>query len=114
MNDIVLTSIDKEEIKQIVTDAVQLAIGRIDKDQDQAKFLNADQACEFLGIAKPTLYTKCSKQLIPYFKQGKKLYFHQAELVAWLKSGKRKTIADIRAEVEMNLGRKGEDLFKKK
>jgi excisionase family DNA binding protein len=111
MDKIILTTIDKEEIKQLVSDAIQSAIGKQDKDQPE--FLDVNEACKFLGIAKSTLYTKCSKQIIPHFKQGKKLYFHKDELAAWLRSGKRKTISDIRAEVQSNLGKQG-DLFLKK
>ena len=114
MDKIILTSIDKEEIIQIVAEAVQSALGYKSEAEEKSRFLDADQACKFLGIAKPTLYTKCSKQLIPHFKQGKKLYFHKAELIAWLRTGKRKTIAEIRAEVQSNLGNQGDHLFRKK
>lgn len=112
MKDIILTSINKEEITQLVTDAVKSVLSNKAEDHNDYQFLNVGQACEFLGIAKPTLYTKCSKQIIPHFKKGKKLYFHKAELIAWLKSGKRKTIEDIRAEVQANLGTQGERLEK--
>ena len=111
MDKIILTSIDKEEIKQLVSDAVQSAIGK--QKTDQPEFLDVKQACKFLGIAKPTLYTKCSKQIIPHFKQGKKLYFHKDELITWLRSGKRKTIADIRAEVQSNLSKQGDHFLRK-
>jgi predicted DNA-binding transcriptional regulator AlpA len=60
-------------------------------------FLDVNQAAAFIGIAKATLYGKCSEKLIPHFKKGKKLYFDQQELIEWLKSGKRKTIDDIHA-----------------
>ena len=112
MNEIILTSFNKQEIKQLVTDAIENAIGR--QQNDDVEFLDVNEACKFLGIAKPTHYTKCSKQIIPHFKQGKKLYFHKEELIAWLKSGKRKTIADIRAEIQSNLSSKGDKLFEHK
>jgi len=31
-------------------------------------FINTDQACEYLGIAKPTLYNKICAGIIPVYK----------------------------------------------
>jgi predicted DNA-binding transcriptional regulator AlpA len=67
-------------------------------------FLDVNQTAAFLGIAKATLYGKCSKQLIPHFKKGKKLYLDQKELIQWLKSGKRKMLDDIQNNVHAHLG----------
>lgn len=47
------------------------------------------EASQFLGIAKPTIYTKTSNGTIPHFKKGKKLYFRESELIAWIEEGKR-------------------------
>ena len=66
-------------------------------------FMDVNQAAEFLGIAKATLYGKCCNLLIPHFKKGKKLYFDKAELLDWLKSGKRKAINDISESVNTHL-----------
>ena len=52
--------------------------------------MDANQAAEFLGIAKATLYGKYCNLLIPHFKKGKKLYFDKVELLDWLKSVKKK------------------------
>ena len=66
-------------------------------------FLDVNQAALFLGIAKATLYGKCCNLLISHLKKGKKLYFDNAELLNWLKSGKRKTIKDINESVNTHL-----------
>lgn len=107
MNEIIITTISKAEIQQLIESAVQKAIIQNptnDKRQTDT-FLDVNQAAAFIGIAKATLYGKCSDQLIPHFKKGKKLYFDQNELVEWLKSGKRKTIDDIHASVNTYLGK---------
>ena len=52
-------------------------------------------ACTILKKAKPTLYTLVRKRHIPHYKNGKKLYFYEDELLDWIAQGKRKTIQEI-------------------
>ena len=107
MNEIIITTISKAEIQQLIESAVQKAIIQNptnDKCQTDT-FLDVNQAAAFIGIAKVTLYGKCSGQLIPHFKKGKKLYFDQQELIEWLKSGKRKTVDEIHNNVNTYLGK---------
>jgi len=106
MNEIIFTTISKAEIQQLIESAVQKAITQKGPDEKShiEDFLDVNQAAAFIGIAKATLYGKCSDQLIPHFKKGKKLYFDQQELIEWLKSGKRKTIDDIHASANSYLG----------
>ena len=83
MSEIIITSVSKNEIKQLIEKAVEKAIRDKLKDEKEqtTAFLDVNQAAEFLGIAKATLYGKCSEKLIPHFKKGKKLYFDQKELI---------------------------------
>ena len=105
MSEIILTTISKKEIKQFIEGAVQKAILENQNlaDDQNSSFMDVNQAAEYLGIAKATLYGKCCNLLIPHFKKGKKLYFDNAELLNWLKSGKRKTIKDINESVNTHL-----------
>ncbi len=57
-------------------------------------------AIEITGKAKPTIYSLCAGNLIPHSKRGKKLYFYRAELLAWLKDGKRKTHSELALDAE--------------
>ena len=100
-----LTSISKKEIKQLIEGAVQKAIleNQNLSDDQNTSFIDVNQAADFLGIAKATLYGKCCNLLIPHFKKGKKLYFDKVELLEWLKSGKRKTVNDINESVNTHL-----------
>ena len=106
MSEIIITTISKSEIKKIIENAVAEALQHNTNNEKKRfdVFLDVSQAAAFLGIAKATLYGKCSDKLIPHFKKGKKLYFDQKELIKWLKSGKRKTIDDIQNNVNMDLG----------
>jgi predicted DNA-binding transcriptional regulator AlpA len=85
MNEIIITTISKAEIQQLIESAVQKAITQKAADDigQTDSFLDVNQAAAFIGIAKATLYGKCSEKLIPHFKKGKKLYFDQNELIEW-------------------------------
>lgn len=54
---------------------------------EQEQLMNVDQACELLGISKPTIYLFCQKQIIPFSKPtGKRIYFRRDELLNWATS----------------------------
>ena len=40
---------------------------------------------------KVTIYTLVRKGLLPAYKKGKKLYFYEDELLAWIENGRRQT-----------------------
>jgi excisionase family DNA binding protein len=69
--------------------------------------LTISQAASFLNLAKATLYSKVSRQEIPSAKQGKRLYFSKAELMEWIKSGKKLTSAEIQAATDKHLAQVG-------
>ena len=55
---------------------------------------------EITGWAKATIYTKVHFRTIPFIKKEgtKKLFFSRKELLDWLRSGKKKTKAEIAQE----------------
>lgn len=71
------------------------------------QFLTIQQAAELLSLTGPTLYSKVSKAELPVMKRGKRLYFSRIELLEYLKAGRKKTNAEIEAEAETYLKRKG-------
>lgn len=62
--------------------------------------IGIEEACLIIGKAKPTVYALVRKRLLPSYKNGKKLYFFEDELVEWISNSKRKTILEIEAEAE--------------
>lgn len=60
--------------------------------------IDITEACHIIGKAKPTVYTLVRKRLIPCYKNGKKLYFFEDELLEWITKGKRKTLKEIESE----------------
>lgn len=69
-------------------------------NEPQDELLTIQQAGKFLNLSVPTMYSKVSKAELPVMKRGKRLYFSQQELIAYLKEGRRKTSAEIDVEVE--------------
>jgi len=56
---------------------------------------------------KPTFYGYIHKGIIPYHKRGKKLIFLKSEIDNWLRQGRKKTNAEIEANAENYLIKKG-------
>ena len=83
-----------EAIEQLILAAT--GIGKQETDD----LMNIQEAAKYLRLTVPTLYGHVSKSTIPVSKQGKRLYFSKKELTEWIKSGRKKTVAEITAEVE--------------
>ena len=77
-----------------------------EKNIKSSEILNIEGACEFLNLAKPTIYTLTSKGKIPFFKKGKKLYFKRSELLQWIEQGKEKTVSEEQQDMDNYLIKK--------
>lgn len=62
-----------------------------------------EMAMEITGLARATIYSRCSKRTLPHIKRGKFLYFSRSDLGKWLQEGKRKTREEIAADAERKL-----------
>lgn len=62
--------------------------------------IGIDEACHIIGKAKPTIYSMVQKRMIPCYKNGKKLYFFEDELLKWITKGKKKTMHEIEMEAQ--------------
>lgn len=67
------------------------------------QLLTIQQAAEFLKLSVPTVYGLVSRSELPVNKRGKRLYFSKQELTDWVKSGRKKTQAEIQAEANAYL-----------
>jgi len=59
------------------------------------RLLNVREATRFLGDAVATLYGRTSRNEIPFYKRGKKVYFKKAELLEWVEQGR------VRSQVQI-------------
>ena len=57
--------------------------------RDPHAILTIDEAVAFTGYSKSAIHSATSKDTIPHFKRGNKLFFFKDELVEWLKSDNR-------------------------
>ncbi len=62
--------------------------------------IEIEDACRLIMKAKPTVYALVRKGLIPCYKRGKKLFFFEDELLEWITKGKKKTVEELKDEVE--------------
>ena len=51
--------------------------------QLHARFMNVEEAAEFLRLAPKTLYGLVSQRRVPYRKAGRRLLFLEGDLLAW-------------------------------
>ena len=70
---------------------------------DKHVLIEIEDACRIIRKAKPTIYTLVRKGLLPAYKKGKKLYFYEDELLAWIENGRRKTSEQTYEEMLANM-----------
>lgn len=91
------------EMVEIILNEVNKIRSLVEKDREPTKSrvpISIEEACLIVKKARPTIYKLARCGQIPSYKNGKKLYFYEEELIAWVDSGKRKTTAEINAEIE--------------
>ena len=82
MNDtIILISISKEELKELIREAVAEAIN----SQKVKGLLSFKEACKFLGISSSTLNKWKVEGKIPFKRLGKRIFFIPSEILTALK-----------------------------
>jgi len=83
---------------------------KVEPTDQPEQLLTIQEAAEFLSLTVPTLYSKCSKNELPYMKRSKRLYFSRTELLEYLKAGRKKSNAEIEQEAEVYLSNKNKGL----
>lgn len=89
-----------QELESLIQSSVQKALAGFNpgKSNEEPSFLNLNEASVFLNLANQTIYGLTSKREIPFFKRGKKLYFRESDLVAWLEKGRNRSQDEIALE----------------
>lgn len=85
---IYLLGITKDELSEIIasTFSERFRDFKPTSTVDEKKPLSVQEAAEFLGIAKQSVYNGTSTGVIPHHKQGNKLFFFREELLAWIRN----------------------------
>ncbi|MBL7871379.1 MAG: helix-turn-helix domain-containing protein [Cyclobacteriaceae bacterium] len=83
-----------EEIKNQL-DSIHLELNELRSvltskhEQNNSKpYLGLDEASEFTGLSKSTIYRLTSQKQIPHIKRGR-LLFNRAELTSWIQAGSK-------------------------
>lgn len=62
--------------------------------------IGIEQACLILQKAKPTVYTLVRTGKLPCYKSGKKLYFYEEELLAYIEQGRKRTCEEVKSDID--------------
>ena len=66
---------------------------------DDKVMLTLNEACIYMGISKQWIYKMTHRRIIPYYKPGGKMvFFHRADLDAYMSRGKVMSKAEIEQE----------------
>lgn len=80
--------IDPDQLSVIVTESLRNYFENQTKGkQEPNDLMTITEAAKFLNCSIPTIYAKTSKRIIPYHKQGKRVYFLKSELKQWIMEG---------------------------
>ena len=85
MQKLIITT--EEDLTIIIEMAIRKAIGEkstINPPPEVDTFLNIEEACKYLRMAKQTMYQFTSTNTIPHFKKGKRLLFSKLALTKWI------------------------------
>lgn len=80
-----LLIVDADQLASIVTKSLQDYFGGSNGQPQANDLMTIAEAASFLKCSIPSLYVKTSKKLIPFHKQGKRIYFSKSELENWVK-----------------------------
>jgi len=64
------------------------------------ELLTVQDTAKFLSLSVPTVYALISKGELPVMKRSKRCYFSKAELIAYLRQGRKRTLTETATEAE--------------
>lgn len=89
--------IPQSELENLIQDSVRKIFNEqtVKPKESANEVFSLEQACQYLNLAKQTIYGFTSKRKIPFIKKGKKLYFKLSDLEKWLETGRKKSKSEI-------------------
>jgi excisionase family DNA binding protein len=78
---------------------------RTDSKETESELLTIEQAADFLHLSKATIYSKCSRNELPYMKRGR-LYFLRDQLIEYIKAGQHETSQQLAENAHESLGKR--------
>ena len=108
MQEFILSPLPLKELETLVLNQVRKALAEVNtakSDPLKDELLTIESAAEMLSVSVPTVYGYVHQRNIPYMKRRGRLYFSKLELLAWVKSTRRSTIDEIKADAVNSLVR---------
>jgi excisionase family DNA binding protein len=99
----VLFNLQPIEFKSIIIDAINACLDARQSEmqrQDLRHPKTVKEAASFLHLSVPTIYSLTSSKLINFHKKGKRVYFYEEDLLAYINSGRQKTITELNVEAD--------------
>ncbi len=112
MQAVTITQITPFELETLIENSIKKVLSTQNNQQptETDRWFNLNELCNYLPDkpAKATAYGWVHTGVIPCHKGQKKLRFLKSEIDNWLKTGKRKTFAEIDREADnyLKLNRK--------
>ena len=90
---------------RIIKDQITLPDSRsiVSLPMVEKKILTTLDVCNLLDIKKSTLYSLTHQKKIPFYKTNGRVYFDASEIDEWIRSGRRKTLEQLRKEATLQL-----------
>ena len=113
----IIIQLDGEQLRDLIQSSVRKVLkenqphtGKPTETPEQ--LFTVQEAAQFLNLTVPTIYSKVSKGKLPVCKApgSKRLYFSRNELLDFIKTGRKKSNAEIEAEANdylLNAKKKG-------
>ena len=106
----IIVQLDSEQLRSLIQSSVRKVLKEsqpqtVKPTEQPEQLLTIQEAAEFLSLSVPTMYSKVSKGELPVMKRSKRLYFSKAELMEYVKAGRKKSNAEIEQEAEAYLSK---------
>ena len=108
MQDFILSPLTLNELETLIFNQVRKALKEsllASNDPVKEELLTIESAAELLSVTVPTVYGYVHQRAIPCMKRRGRLYFSKVELLAWIRSGRRSTTDEIKANALASLVR---------
>ena len=108
MQDFILSPLTLNELETLIFNQVRKALKEsllASNDPVKDELLTIESAADLLSVTVPTVYGYVHQRAIPCMKRRGRLYFSKVELLAWIRSSRRSTTDEIKANALASLVR---------
>ena len=82
-----------------------LQLSNLEQQENKEELpITISEVANILNLSKATIYSKVSRNEIPFAKRGNRLYFYKSEISKYLKEGKKKTFEEMQEDAHNYLG----------